>query len=360
MSIYVLCPDCRTRLKVPDSSFGRRGKCNKCGHVFEISPATQAERAATPSLAVKAMPLSSNASTRPPAISKQPQAITLDLAPSANAIARAPDAPEKRTDSQSSERDVISQPVRGFWPDAALSFLTPFQGRGRFVLVILLILYTVNAILGFASIFGLAGRACITGWIVAYYFSVVAEVCRGADDLPPFIVESGLWDGIVRPMLLWAGSMIVAFLPLAIWLAVWGTVNETTSGLSEMAGLAPAIGFAALGIFLCPMVVLTVAINGFTWEALRYDRHIAAIGRTPLAYLGIWLFLLLVVGGRVIIVLTSRLLPGIWARGMSDFAFHLVAETGLMLANGYLALVGMRIIGLFYRHHKHHFLWLAE
>ena len=33
------CPQCQVRLRLPEEAAGKRMRCSKCGHVFEVPPA---------------------------------------------------------------------------------------------------------------------------------------------------------------------------------------------------------------------------------------------------------------------------------------------------------------------------------
>jgi len=311
MSIPVSCPNCGARFNAPDTAAGRKGKCGRCGVIVDI-------------------PAAAPAAPPPP-----------DLPPVAppQVVRAEPDKPQ-----------------RGFWEDAMLSFAVPFRGSGPFVLLILVALNAVHAFLSLAGFIGYAGRLIITGWLFSFYFSIILNTAGGEDDLPRFDMTGGPWESIIRPMLLYFGALVWVMLPLILWsAAIWfgGTI------ISRRADVVVVLVLALIGLFLWPMTVLTVAIRGFSLEALRYDKQLLAIVRAFPQYMAVWLFLLVSVGGAIATMFATSFI----AAPSGEEGFFLgtaVIVIATAVISAYFIIVAMRTIGLFYRHYKRHFAWIAE
>lgn len=113
-----------------------------------------------------------------------------------------------------------------------------------------------------------------------------------------------------------------------------------------------------LGVFLWPATILTLAVGGGV-RGLRPDLIVMTVARAIGPYLAIWL-MLSVAGGLLV-------LPGIAEEyGLFDAIPVLgggrswPAHVLISVFSGYLLIVIMRTIGLFYRHFKADFAWSAE
>lgn len=124
-------------------------------------------------------------------------------------------------------------------------------------------------------------------------------------------------------------------------------------------GPLPFIGLFALGVFIWPMTILTIALHGFTMNALRYDLQLISIGRAFAPYLAIFGMLILTLGlGSGFVLEALNLLPA--SQTIQAVRSSFVGSVAIMSVQTYMMLVSMRIIGLFYRHYKSRFAWQAE
>jgi len=327
-------------MKAPDSAGGKRAKCSLCGAVQTIPSADEENLSGIfpdPSGSTMQHPA-------PPAASMPPP-----LKPPTN-------NPSATTTGRHHYEGISTAPQRGFWLDAALSFTIHFRGAGPFLFGFVVLMLIINGILGYAGGFGLAGRIIVSGWICSYLLSIVQETCSGSDELPVFSLTEGMWEEVIRPLLLFIGGSVLVFAPLLVWWLLLLSVGSVLGGLGD---LLISVVLLAGGLFLWPMTLLTLAIHGFSMNVLRYDKQLVTIFRAFPAYLAIGLMLAVVAGGTVgSFTATSTIATSL---GIKDFAtslLFLIFGTSVFLS--YFSLAAMRIIGLFYRHYKRHFVWIAE
>lgn len=357
MPYAIHCPHCQAGFRVSESSAGHKAKCKRCGEAFVIPSVDEAAAAAILNFADEPDPTPAAAPTPPSTRPAPARVLQLDLAPSHKAVAQA-SAPEVRK-----ARRTATDPVRGFWADAAMSFVVHFRGRGPFVFVLLVFLSCLPPILEFAGRHGWWAIILIYGFIWSYYFNIIQDTCAGEDILPEMGLGLGESDWFSHPLLLYLASLLWAFLPLLIWLGVWWGTSVVAGIDLDKPALGPTIGLAGLGMFMWPMVILTIAINGFTLDTLRYDKQLDTIGRAFLSYLAVWCLVLVTFGGRVVLdwlVPPFLSMRDLTTTSMAELATRALTCLGAAIANIYLSIAAMRIIGLFYRHHKRHFAWVAE
>ncbi len=329
MGIQFNCSGCNAKMNVPDSAAGKKARCTACGTVTRI-----------PSVEEDIFPTISNAPHYPPS----------------------PELPPRPIHPREVEPlpEYLGNPMRGFWPDWLANFIVPFRANGRAILVLLVFMQMLGwAASEFVPLLGVLAQMAITGWIFAYYFRVIVETCRGEDHLPYLEIDQGFWEGIIRPMLLIVGGTVFLLLP---WIA-WSNVVAETGGLPE-AFWNEAITWALLGlaVFLWPMVMLVMAIHGFSFEPFRLDRQLRSIFRAS------WGQYLVVVGFISAFILGygafSEWMTALRGSGGLGDPPSLWLRGGLAAANYgievYFFLLILRMIGLFYRYNKEHFVWQAE
>lgn len=116
---------------------------------------------------------------------------------------------------------------------------------------------------------------------------------------------------------------------------------------------------AALGVFFWPSTILTIAV-GDSLGAIRPVLIVRTVVGAFLPYLAIWAMLLAAISLFVapIAGITAGLLDNTRLAGLlgGGWTTYVIAS---VLA-GYLMIVIMRIIGLYYRHFKSDFAWAAE
>lgn len=363
MSIWMECSSCNSQFKLDDSLAGLKGKCGQCGAILQVPSLLQPGEDGLPRLADEdELPLAETASA--PSAPGGP--IVLELSPLSVDVARLARAKD----------DIVTDPTRSFWADAWLSFAIPFRARGRWILLIVLVWQLLLQLRNLSPVLWLPITAIsiilsglLTCWLYGLFLGTVAETCRGQDDLPSAIAEQPMSSvaDIIRPIFLFIASVAWVWLPLSIYAIVYFWHGKVLGGTADLGLLA---GLWALGVFLWPMTLLTIALHDLSFSPLRYDRQLLTIGQAFTQYLAIWPLLLLTLGMHLAI-LAILLPPGLISRVMLTATLPgpvQAVTAGLMIVlnilgwplQTYLMLVSMRIIGLFYRHNKRHFAWVAE
>jgi len=289
----------------------------------------------------------------------------LDLAEpyESDAAQRLP-TPRAAKEGEADDGDWIV-PRRSFWPDLVASFIF-FMNPGN--LIAFISLATASVLVAFVQIIPFLG--CFTvvlvwgvnAYICAFLLATVRETAAGEDDLPAVWISS-VWDDLVLPGLQFAGTWLFVLLPaIALACYVWWEAGDPDLEIFSVRtawqgkGLARAVPVLMLaGLFFWPTVVLAVAIGG-TFAGLWPHVVIRTALCAPLAYLAICAAL---ITSYVLSTLPTN--PSVVAAAgpttLSSLAGFWVASE---VAGLYSSIVSMRVIGLFYRHYKHRFPWVAE
>lgn len=240
---------------------------------------------------------------------------------------------------------------RTFWNDALLTVVCFADANNLIVLGVV----SVIAIVG---VFAEIGAGCagfiVYGWLAGYYISVLEHAAGGEEELPPLTLTEGWIDGIIRPAIQFALSWIVVLAP-ALVCGIYTGVDASALLDSALAGsFAPSVVLTAvllvLGTFCWPAAIMLMA----TWSAfdvIRVDRWVQIIGRTLPAYLAMWLMLLAVMAAQIAVSVVAG--SGLAAIGRTGLTVSLVGAVGTTV--GWV--MTMRIIGLFYFHHRRLFPW---
>lgn len=307
MAIYCSC-SCGKIVRFPDKAAGRRYRCPKCRMAIAVPAAPKREEEADE--------------------------------PLASAEGRGVFTPE---DGES----------RTFWQDL---FKSPFFVFEQGNLIALLFVAAAHCLLGVLGCLFFTIGDCGLGFLVcapfawflgAYYLSTLRHMAGGDDDLPD------LWptrdeDDPTEPLLDFVGSWAAALAPAAIV-----NLASFVLRLPTPSWLIGSFFFASF--LLWPSTVLTVSLGGGIGNLL--PRHVMGVVRSaPVAYLVVCLAVLLAVllAGGVLVLLyfipVQRFLscPGVAA---VLFASAMIAYAGLL---------GMRAVGLYYRHYKRDWPWFAE
>lgn len=383
MAISFDCSHCQAHFSVADSLAGRKAKCTRCGQAIQIpAPAVrldddglialadEPEAEARHTVAPPPPPFPTAAGgrkgkakgtrpkpARPPPPAPQGQFISAPAHPVQQAVVL-DHAPPPGLVLRDDGTYGIS---RGFWPDLGHSFIYVARGRGPFIFIMMVLMVVARSILGIipVPIFPAAGRLLLTGLLFAYYFEIVGETCRGEDELPSFGGGSGFLDDVVFPFFKYVATYAWVLLPAIAW---W--ISLIYRGRVEMLVIPTEAvdiwilgGLVLLGVFLWPMTALSVAINGFTLDVVRYDLQLITIARAPLGYLAIWLLLVAANAIMVASALALQLAAAVLGGGLA-LAMGAILLTAIAAA--YATVVSMRAIGLFYRHYKDRFAWAAE
>ncbi|MCH9003441.1 MAG: hypothetical protein IIC02_12790 [Planctomycetes bacterium] len=222
------------------------------------------------------------------------------------------------------------------------------------------------------GIVGLIVAVLVAGWYAAFQFNVLRSAAAGETDLADIGFSRDIADDIVIPLIFWIGSWVVVLLPAFVFLMVslsQGTTVVTDilrlaadglGGIWQGSSGAPIAFFvlAGLGIAAWPMIILCVALGGFT-SFYRVDLIVLTIIKTFPAYL---LTLLLVFGATALDVALSGFVstsnaPAAGASLKSAIGSGLVIRVATTGIGVYADIVVMRLIGLYYHHFKSRFAW---
>ncbi len=338
-------------MKAPDGSAGKKAKCPLCGTIQII-----------PSVSVDQPPieLEQPFQQTPPTPPQPSSGATITCGHCGKVLqakaALCPDCGWVNNSHMPFHQVVSTDPVRSFWSDASLSFSIPFKGAGGFLFGFVVLMHFVRYILDFAGCLGSAGQFIITGWLCSYFLNIIQDTCTGQDELPGFNMADGYWEGILRPFLLFLGGTVLVMLPVIVWALL---VLLAGGILGSSSDAVVGIILLAIGLFLWPMTILTVAVQGFSINSLRYDKQLATIGRALSPYLAVWLLLIVVAVGGWASMVGSTVVAGLF--GIVDVAAGiLIAIIAIAIFQSYFSIVVMRTIGLYYRHYKKSFAWIAE
>lgn len=181
-------------------------------------------------------------------------------------------------------------------------------------------------------------------WVAAYFFSLFREVfhstIHGEDRLPSSPDVSYAWEDVRELLVRWLVPQLVAFAPLMV--AEW--IPGTPVGVKVV--------LAAFGCFYAPMALLGVLVSDSLvavspWFVGR------SILRAPLDYT----VLAVLLGLPFLVERIPGLLPGGTVGGR---AIGLAVSAVMTLVLVYLALVWVRLLGLFYRCHRERLGWVLE
>ena len=173
------------------------------------------------------------------------------------------------------------------------------------------------------------------GYFISYMKAIVATSAYGDQEMPKWPDFANFWDDMMQPILLVAGSLLLCFAPVLIYMYY---VDYTLPGL-ELAGF---IGLIALGCIALPMCLLSVFLHD-TIFALNPLVLIVSAFRVPAEYAIACIVFMMLVGLRVLtahLAELSHIIP-ILPQVLDEFV------------SLYLACVEMRILGvLFFTKHK--------
>jgi len=271
MSIEVRC-ECGADLRLPNEAAGRRARCKHCGHVFEIPEnvlTTEVDEAIRAEQAEKE--------------EKQLQRAGLG-------------ADLRYFGVESDEQ------VRGFWHDAALSFVLVkdvhngitlallwfLHGLLGFLLLALLILGSllVAGALGMFVSTVMAGVVLIVsifvgGYLTSFWFRVFEETAEGEDRWPDFRYLDP-WEDVAIPVARFIGTWVVVLGP--------GIGFLLAAKVAGKAGELWPVGAVLMvsGVFMWPTVMLATALGGLR-AAVRIDMHLTTVFEAFFPYVAVWL-----------------------------------------------------------------------
>ena len=324
---------CGARYTMPKGSAGKQAKCKKCGAVFvvpdddetyDLSPKDKAELEAE--------------------VRKVQTPPVVHVSETVN---------DRTGDGVAGEIVDATADVLGgrFWSDVFWSFLfiSDPGNLASFIVVWAASIFVV--MLSFAGCFGLIGAFFMAAYLAAFYLNTIVDTAGGEDQLPTVGVSNGIYDDWVMPFVQFIGTSALLMVP-----AMTMFYLNVFRGYS----IPPFVIWTAvaLGAFLWPISILAVSMGGLTALA-RIDVLIGSVLRTIVPYLAVWVLLLAVVAlGSVVYMFLHGTLPG----SLAKFAPKSKVAATVLVAGvvGYVTIVVMRIIGLYYRHFKRYFIWAME
>ncbi len=326
---------CGAVYRFPESAVGKRAKCKKCGAVFTL------EDDAEGPIPIADEPDAANGVGRVPLVSNGGGAIpTTGMAGTSVVVEEAP------------------RPRSYF---ASLLDTLTFLKRGHNLITFVFVwaVLCTNALLSMIRPFGWILQLAIMGWYCAYRFEVILEAVAGEDDLPSLTYSGSLWEDVVVPWFKWSVSWLIVLVPSVIGLiVVLGTgsagmaaaetiLKDGIGGIVQAGLVGEALVYAILlfaGLFMWPIVVLCVAVGGFSTLS-RIDLMIATIVKTFPVY-----------ALTVAIVYGAEFLGAYFEAGSRG----LLRRAGTIGVGLYLEIVALRMIGLYYHHFKQRFAWSWE
>lgn len=210
------------------------------------------------------------------------------------------------------------------------AFLYPFQGHG--VLMVLLGWILLIMMESWRDVNAYAAMGTLVGW--AYFGPLLMEIMnsssRGDKGIADWVDPVNLWEEVLEPLLYLVVTIGLSFAPAILYGLI--SPEKTFSSSLMFILLLP-------GLFYFPMASLGV----FVTQNLSYclpNIVLPSITRTLPAYLLSASFFALAV--------FIRLFDWIVIGGSLNHALMI----SLSLPSAYLLIVSMRIMGLFYLHHK--------
>jgi hypothetical protein len=317
------------------------------------------------------------ASSAPQSQGEKPSAMLLDFADKEDILAPPAKLPRRHLtetpDSIADEaRSGVIGPTRSYWADLAASFYFFLDGGSliTFIIIVLANLWTVP--LSFAGPIGFAGLVFVSGYLCTFYMSVIKETAAGEDELPNVWIDD-IYSDLIFSIFRFAGTWAWVLIP-AICYAVFDLINfgpglrNMIMGVLFQSGKGPLdflahrevfMILATVGLFFWPVAILGVSLGG-SFHGLWPHTIIMTALVAPLPYLAMY-GVLLVAYGITLAPYTDLYADAIAAlantTNRSLFWTVTVINSGL---SAYAMVVAMRTVGLYYRHYKQKFPWVAE
>lgn len=269
-----------------------------------------------------------------------------------------PRLPHEEAKAYDADRAGVVGPELPFWHDLLQSFVFFLEPANLVTFVILGVAMFVPICIPMAGPFA---YLVVSLYISAFYMAIVRDTAAGEDRLPEVIWMSSPLD-LLLPLFHFLGVTALAMVPAMIYILF----SFKGNGLGEFlvhAMRAPDMpvvrGLAAMGILFWPAMTLAVAIGG-SFRGFWPHRIILMAVNAPVAYAAVC--------GILLIAAVLWYLPS--SPPVASMTNDLVQQFGLRVLIGmrlvsafiglYAMIVAMRTIGLFYRHFKHRFPWVAE
>ncbi len=255
--------------------------------------------------------------------------------------------------------EQVEEEKKSFGRDLVDSFVFFLESENlitfMMIVVISLVLMAVNFIPGInlvASLLIMVMQLTFAGFVFSFFLSVIRETASGVDDLPQVVWINDWLDDLVRPMVHFLLTWLMVLLP-----AFLAMIKMTIDGTDINWWI---VGFlVVVGVFFWPALILAVSIGGGVAGVWPHTIIRTALS-APLAYLAVWLVVLVAFG--VSVMAQSRWLYDGLVKIAPQNPFKAVLLLSIVSGtlNVYAMIVAMRAIGLFYRHFKSRFPWKAE
>jgi len=255
------CGTCGKKIGVPYEYAGKRVKCPGCANPVQVpepEPEPVVDLAAEPG--GEGIWTNDMLSQPEPAVSRE-EVSPINICPQC----KSPLGPDTHRcpvcDQLIKEEPVAAaKSVVGssFWRDL-IGLLCPVRNLGDGVTFFFVLIISIYAGLNLPGIFFLISKILASGYICAFLFSVLLETANGEDNLPSLPAVTEQWNDIIRPLLLFIGSVIYAFLP-TIGLFILHVVSFGFVALNDDWQMLVKITFFA-GVFFWPMIILSIALG---------------------------------------------------------------------------------------------------
>jgi hypothetical protein len=339
--------------------------CRQCGYRFGVSEEARgltaecphcAAEVMVPSQAGEVLPLDQTAP--PPVRQHTVTAEPLEVAP-APPVADTAEADKDLWDQLTVRArfpNAITPPKRPFAAEAASSPRAVFGGANRHlvwrvllasaifmgnVLLLMYILHGGGDGLYVAQMFGVLMVFVISffpvAWLSSAGLKLCLAACAGDDETPVHVLGEGVWEDLVKPLGRMLATAVAAMWPTWLYL------------LAAMLGIRmpPWTAWAslALSLFFFPAAALLVVLGDSAW-ALSPVNVLRLIFGAPAPYLSVWAALSVV----TMFCMLALGLANAALRESSAAALAVIYVAVVLLMASFL--VGMRLIGLIYRHYK--------
>jgi len=187
--------------------------------------------------------------------------------------------------------------------------------------------------------------ACLLG----FYLNIIYETAFGIDALPQIYLGTTInfaWN-LIKPFIIFLYTAFIALLPFFIAAGILHNKGITFENI-----LLPGLGLHSilqilflLGLFLFPMAIITTAV-GKDISLLRPDYLLAPILKAPIHYIAP---VALLAAAVILQTKTIQYQPAPWIKTAAHLTLNIAAQI--------VAIIAMRSIGLFYRHHTCYIKW---
>jgi hypothetical protein len=375
MAIHYTCR-CGANIRLPTNVAGKKARCNSCGFIFtvplpELNPEPESE----------SIPLEPGlpevVRTKKPAPKPEPGLLALDglediLAP-ASVV---PEHPREISPGfhDDEDRAGVIEPTDSYLWDLGRSFFF-FLDAGSFVtFMFITLLQAIPAVIilraGFMLAYGVIAGTVISGYLCTFYMAVIKETAGGEDELPNVVPDHPF--ALVGSFFHFVGSIAWVMLPATAF-AIIELANSPQFSLSAFVMGLLFFGVPALppihweviriliivGLFFWPVVILGVSLGG-GFSGLWPHTIIRTALAAPLPYLATCIVLLIAAGLAYLPHSTQYQTAVIKLTSKAGLGVSIMAATLGAVMNVYTMIVAMQAIGLYYRHYKHKFPWVAE